>query len=304
MSTTATHVGVQSKKPRFPGQRPGRIYLGMSCGVVCGKKVPQLGRNFGIHRWFKKWDNWRGVEKAIQEDRRGHRLPWISIEGPERGAASGWRDVGRGKYDRDIRALAKVLKASDDKPIFISFDHEPSDKAPDSEAGWWAHGYMHFYDVLKAHKALKKVAVPPIMASWMFSEFNHTDNPAHWLLPGVLRRAPFLAVDMYQNDKATTYGQRLPSIARWLARHGHRHMMLGIGETASTDYYQNSSAVSWMNKSFRWASHHPGRIAAISYFNSTHDSRGGAYWPLDETSAKLLAFRRWLSNPVFINHVR
>jgi hypothetical protein len=289
---------------RFPGHRPGKIYLGMSCGEMCGKKEPQLGRNIGVKRWYKKWDNWRGVEKAIEEDRRKHRLPWISIEGPNHGAATGWRDVGNGRYDADIRDLARVLKKHDGKPIFISFDHEPSNKAPDDQGIWWARGYNHFHDVLKQAGALRNVAIPPIMADWMFSRFNHEDNPAHWLTPGVLARAPFVAVDVYENDKTTAYGQRLPRVLKWLGRHGHPRMMIGIGETASTDYYSGTTAAKWLNRSLRWAAHHRHRIAAISYFNSTAYSRAGAYWPLDESNAKLDTFRKWLARPVYINRVR
>jgi hypothetical protein len=299
-----THAVKQAAKHRFPGHRPGRIYLGMSCGGMCDQKEPQLGRGVGLKRWYKKWGNWHGVEEAIQEDRRKNRLPWISIEGPARGAATGWRDVGRGRYDRDIRGLAKVLKANDNKPVFISFDHEPSNKAADSQGSWWAHGYNRFYDVLKKAHALKHVAVPPIMADWMFNKYNHEDKPGSWLLPSVLRRAPFLAVDVYQNDSGRTFRPRLSRIARWLGNHGHPHMMLGVGESGATNFYRNTTAVKWLNRSLRWASHHPGRVAAISYFNSTAYSRDGAYWPLDESTKKLATYRKWLNKPVFISHVR
>lgn len=302
---SASTAAVDAKpKPRFPGHRPGKIYLGMSCGELCHQKIPQLDRTFGLQRWYKKWDNWRGVEKAIQESRRSGRLPWISIEGPDRGAATGWRDVGRGVHDGDIRALAKVLKANDQKPFFISFDHEPSNKAPDDQGHWWARGYNHFSDVLKDAGALKHVALPPIMADWMFNKYNREDNPASWLRPGVLRRAPFIGVDVYQNDSGKTYGSRLPRIIRWLDRHGHPRMMVGIGETGATNYYPNTTAVSWLNRSFRWAAHHPRRVVAISYFNSTAFSRPGAYWPLDESAGKLTAYRKWLAKPVFIDRVR
>jgi hypothetical protein len=304
LTARAQEGAKSSAKPRFPGHRPGRIYLGMSCGEMCHQKEPQLDRNFGLQRWYKKWGNWHGVEEAIREDRQKHRLPWISIEGPEHGDPNGWRAVGRGQYDRDIRELAKVLKANDDGKVFISFDHEPSNKALDSQGSWWARGYSRFYDVLEDAHALKRVAVPPIMADWMFNKYNHEDNPASWLLPRVLKRAPFLAVDVYQNDSGHTYGQRLPRIARWLARHGHPRMMLGIGETASTNFYRNTTAVQWLDQSLRWAARHPGRVAAISYFNSTAFSRAGAYWPLDESSQKLDTYRKWLAKPVFIKRVR
>jgi hypothetical protein len=298
-----SHGDKQSSKSRFPGHRPGRIYLGMSCGEMCHQKEPQLGHGVGLKRWFKKWGNWHGVEEAIREDRRKNRLPWISIEPPAGGAPSGWRDVGRGRYDRDIRALARVLKANDKKPIFISFDHEPSNKAPDSQGVWWAHGYSHFYDVLDRANALKKVSVPPIMADWMFNKYNHEDNPSSWLRPRVLQRAPFLAVDVYQNDSGKTFGPRLSRIDRWLGNHRHPKMMLGVGESGATNFYRNTTAVKWLNKSLRWAAHHPRKVAAISYFNSTAYSRDGAYWPLDESQRKLATYRKWLNRPVFISHV-
>jgi hypothetical protein len=290
------------RKPRFPGHRPGRVYLGMSCGVRCHQKIPQLNRNFGVHRWFKKWGNWNGVAEAIREDRRNHRLPWISIEGPNHGAPTGWRGVGRGQYDRDIRALARTVRANDKKPMFISFDHEPSNKAPTSQGHWWANGYTHFYDELKRAHALRHVAFAPIMAGWLFSKYNHEDKPNDWLTPGVLRRAPFLGVDIYQNDKGTPYGKRLPGIARWLARHGHPHMMLGVGETGATNGLGAVSAATWLNRSLRWAAHHPARVVAISYFNSTAYSH--TYWPLDESARKMAVFRKWLMTYPFINHVR
>jgi hypothetical protein len=291
-------------KPRFPGHRPGRIYLGMSCGELCHQKIPQLRHNFGLHRWFKKWGNWHGIAEAIQEDRRNHRRPWISIEGPDRGAATGWRDVGRGRYDRDIRELARTLKANDKSAVFIAFDHEPSNKAPTSLGKWWARGYIHLHDELKRLHALRHVALAPIMADWMFNKYNHEDNPADWLTPGVLNRAPFVAVDCYQNDSGDTYGKRLPRIARWLARHGHPHMMLGVGETGSTKMYRNTTPVKWLNQSLRWAAHHPNRVALISYFNSTAYSRSGSYWPLDESRQKLAVFRKWLGAKPFISRVR
>jgi hypothetical protein len=294
-------------KPRFPGHRPGHIYLGMSCGGSCAGTTPRLGGNIGVHRWFKKWGDWRGVGKAIQEDRRNHQLPWISIEGPDRGAPNGWRAVGRGRYDRDIRELAQVLKANDHGAAFISFDHEPSNKAPTSEGKWWAHGYIRFYDQLRKAHALRHVAVPPIMASWLFGKYNHEDRPTDWVTAGVLRRAPFLAVDLYQDDTGDTYRDRLPRIAHWLGRHGHPHMMLGLGETGATNSYRGQtgkSAVEWLNQSFSWAAHHPGRVAVISYFNTNMYSAPNVYWPLDESGRKMDVFRRWLHTKPFINHVR
>jgi hypothetical protein len=289
-------------RPKFAGHRPGRIYLGMSCGESCPQKESQLGTNIGLKRWFKQWGNWRGVAKALQEDRRKHRRSWISIEGPRGGAPAGWLDVGRGQYDRQIRQLATVLKHQHGRPVFLSFDHEMSNKAPDSQGRWWARGFNRFHDVLKRAHALKHVSLAPIHASWLFSRFND-QNPAKWLPPSVLRRTSFLAVDIYQNWKGESFGSRIRQVDRWLNRHGHPGMMIGVGETGATNGLGSQSAASWLNASLRWAARHRNTVTAISYFNSTAYSAPDVYWPLDESSNKISTYRSWLRKPVFINRI-
>jgi hypothetical protein len=60
------------------------------------------------------------------------------------------------------------------------------------------------------------------------------------------------------------------------------------------------TAVQWMNESLAWAAANTDTIGVVSYFNSTVNSRAGVYWPLDETAAKLDAYRAWLANPVTV----
>lgn len=293
----------QKAKPRFPGHRPGRIYLGMSCGESCAQKEAQLGVGTGMKRWFKHWGNWDGVADAIREDRRKHRLSWISIEGPHDGTPTGWREVGQGDHDRDIRQLAKVLKRFDDKPIYLSFGHEVSNNVPDSQGAWWARGFTRFHDVLQRAHALKRVALAPIFVSWFFDKDNHENDPAKWLPPRVLKRTSFMGVDLYQNDSGKAFGQRLPQVSGWLARNGHPRMMVGLGETGGTNAFGNVSGAAWLNKSLRWAAQHRGQVAAISYFNSTANSDPNVYWPLDESARKMAVYRKWLRDPRFVSRV-
>lgn len=302
-STDFDRSAASKAKSRFAGHRPGRIYLGMSCGEHCPAKEAQLGMNIGLKRWFKKWDNWEGVAAAIKEDRRKQRLPWISIEGPRGGTPTGWRDVGRGQYDRDIRQLAKVLKNNDRKPIFLSFDHEMSNNAPDSQGKWWARGFNRFHDVLQRAHALKRVSLAPLPVAWLF-EPNNPQSARAWLPQSVLRRASFMGVDLYQSSSGKAYGQRLPAVDRWLGRHGHPRMMIGLGETGATNSFGNVSAATWLNRSLRWASRNRNKVVAISYFNSTANSAPNVYWPLDESGRKLDVFRKWLKKPAFVHRVR
>jgi hypothetical protein len=255
-----------------------------------------------MKRWFKKWGNWRGVAEAIRQDRRKHRLPWISIEGP-RGTPTGWRDVGRGDYDRDIRQLAKVLKANDRKPIFLSFDHEMSNNAPDSQGRWWARGFNQFHDVLRRAHALKRVSLAPIPVAWLFDN-NNPQNASSWLPPSVLRRSSFMGVDLYQNSSGQAFGKRLPQVDRWLGRHGHPRMMIGLGETGATNAFGNVRAATWLNRSLKWAARNRSKVVGISYFNSTAHSDPNVYWPLDESARKLNVYRKWLKQPVFIHRLR
>jgi hypothetical protein len=244
------------------------------------------------------------VAKDIREARRGHRLPWISIEGPNHGSPTGWRAVGAGEHNRDIRALARVLKSQDRHPLFLSFDHEMSNNAPESQGIWWAHGFNQFHDVLQHAHALRRVALAPIFVSWLFDPANRTQDPANWLPPSTLRRASFMGVDLYQNDSGNGFAQRLPAVHQWLARHGHPRMLMGLGETGATDRFGTVSAATWLNRSLRWTARHTNRVAAVSYFNSTAHSDPNVYWPLDESRRKTVVFRAWLGKRVFVDRVR
>jgi hypothetical protein len=288
--------------PQFPGDRPGRVYLGMSCDD-CAKRERHLDQEVGLKRWFKKWGDWRGVAAAIKEDRRKHRRPWISIEGPGGGNPAGWLAVGKGEYDGDLRALARVLKANDDRPIFLSFDHEVSNNLPDDKGRSWAKGFTRFHDVLDRKGALDKVALAPIVAAWLFDPANPQDAGA-WIRPGVLRRASFMGVDLYQSDSGRSFAQRLPRVDSWLAQHGHPDMKIGLGEIGATDAFGNVLGPNWLNRSLRWAARNNDVVVAVSYFNSTANSDPGVYWPLDESADKLAVYLKWLNRRSFISRVR
>jgi hypothetical protein len=303
-ASTTDPVGAvaQKAKPRFPGDRPGRIYLGMSCDD-CPKRESQLGRGVGLKRWFGHWGEWSGVAAAIEEDRSKHRRPWISVKGPQGGGAEGWAAVGRGEYDADIRALGKVLKAHDDEPLFLSFGHEVSNNGSAADGRAWARGFKRFHDVLESKHALENVALAPIVVQWLFDDANPQD-PASWLRPGVLRRTAFLGIDIYQSPTGRSFVERVPVVADWLADHGYPHMRIGVGETGATDTFGNVSGPRWLNRSLRWSAHHPDEIAAISYFNSTANSDPNVYWPLDESTAKTNVYLKWLARPVYVSRVR
>jgi cell division septation protein DedD len=297
-STQPTSTSVPGAQ--WPGQIPGKFYLGMSCGTICSTKEAQLGQGYGVHRQFKNWGDWSGVAKDIQEDSAAGRLPWISIKGPGGGPA-GWDAVANGSYDDQIKALAAVLKANDGHPVLITFHHEPSNDGTEAQGALWAGAYVRFHDVLKAEGALANVADPPILGDWLFNPTNRQQDPANWVTNAVLQRAPFLGIDLYENSSGETFADRLPGILDWMAQRGYPNKMIGIGETGSTDSSYPLSAVEWLNQSLSWVAQNTDKVGVVSYFNSTNHSRSGVYWPLDESTAKLNTYKSWLNHPLTID---
>ena len=295
-TSTPTSSPPPSGSTRWPGQIPGKFYLGMSCNSVCPEKERALNANYGVHRQFKGWGNWTGMAKVIQQDHSAGRLPWISFKPP--GGASGWQGIANGRYDSDLKALATMLKANDSQPVLLTFHHEPSNDGSDSQGKYWAAAYCHIHDLLKAEGALQNVADPPILGDWLFNPRNPQD-PAAWVTKGVLQRMPFLGIDMYENTSGDTLADRIPEIIGWMAQQGFPNKMVGIGETGATDMYKDETgmtAAQWINQSMSWVAANTDKVGVVSYFNSEANSRGGVYWPLDESSAKMTAYRSWLSN--------
>jgi len=119
----------------------------------------------------------------------------------------------------------------------------------------------------------------------------------------VLERAPFMGIDLYQNSSGETFADRIPRIIDWMAQRGFPNMMVGIGESGSTDADSSfsMSALDWLNTSLAWVAANTDKVGVVSYFNSTANSRSGVYWPLDESTAKLNAYRSWLNSPAALD---
>jgi hypothetical protein len=297
-ATGSASYTVGQSQALWPGQQPGKVILGMSCGSVCPQKEADLGQAYGVHRQFKAWGDWSGVARVIQGDQAAGRLPWVSVKSPGSNA-TGWSAVANGDYDAAIRALATTLKANDNQPIILTFHHEPSNDGTEAEGVLWANAYIHFHDVLKAEGALVNVSDVPIVGDWLFNPQNRSQDPANWVTNGVLQRAPFLGIDLYQNNQGDSFAQRIPLIRNWMAARGFPDTMVGIGEFGSTDAASFAKgSVQWMNESLAWATAHPEAIGVASYFNSTANPMPNCYWPLDESGAKMSAYRGWMNNSV------
>ncbi len=282
---------------KWPGHQPGKLVLGMSCPDPCGQLESELGAAYGVRRKFSQWGDWSGVAAEIDTDHRTDRLPWVSIKGP-RSNAAGWRALAGGYYDAQIDSLAAMLKDHDDQPVILTFHHEPSNDATESEGRDWAAAYSHLHDRLLAQGALANVADAPIVGDWLFNPRNRSQDPANWVTKDVLSRAPFLGIDLYENGSGEAFAQRLPRILDYMESLGFGDLQVGIGEFGGTDAaYPTKSAVEWINESLQWAMENPEDIGVASYFNSTNNSKEGTYWSLSESATKLETFRSWLSDP-------
>jgi len=302
MGLTGGAQGAAELAPRWPGHQPGKVILGMSCGSHCQAREAQLGMPYGVHRQFTKWGEWDEVIAYVRADHAHDRLPWVSVEGPYRGAPWGWRAVADGDFDSEIRALAAAIKADDDQPILLTFHHEPSNDASEAQGVLWAAAFSRFCDVLDREGALANTSCVPILGDWLFNPANKAQDPADWVTKGVLRRAAFLGVDVYENASGTPIGPRLERILGWMAAQGFPDKMVGVGEMGGTDaHYAGRSSVEFLNQSLAWAAANTDKIGVISYFNSTANSRAKVHWPLDENPQKLATFRRWLRDDTIAN---
>ena len=71
---------------RWPGHRPGRVYLGMSYPGDIADAEAVTGP-VGVHRSFYQWDDLAREAEVIGDDHANGRLPWVSFKPPSRG---GW----------------------------------------------------------------------------------------------------------------------------------------------------------------------------------------------------------------------
>ena len=145
----------------------------------------------------------------------------------------------------------------------------------------------------------KNVADPPILQDWLFNPSNKKKDPANWALDNVLSRAPFMGIDMYQDSSGQDDGRPdpdhlgLPGRPR-LPEDDDRHRR----DRRNRSLLQHRPRPQWINKSLSWVAANTDKVGVVSYFNSANNSKTGVYWPLDESAAKMAAYRN------FLNHTR
>jgi hypothetical protein len=290
LGSSLASAATPAATPKFAGHKPGHIYLGAS-GPDFATSLAQTGP-VGLHRTYYSWTGGTGETRNITKDHAANRLPWISFKPPFT-SSGGWAAVASGKYDADIRARARRY-ATYAKPVIVTFNHEPHNDATGTPAEF-AKAWTRIHDIMKSETSLKNVVDVPIIGDWCYNPTNKNGHPEQYITSAVLDRCAFLGVDMYQNSSGDGYSVRMARILNWLDVRGYSDKMIGLGETGACNGFGTPNAVQWWTAGWTWAAGHTGRVAAISYFNST---RGNLKqnWLLTETAAKLAAFKTSLAS--------
>lgn len=293
--TTATLGGAVSGATapvRWAGHKPGRIYLGVANADDLANTLRLTGP-VGLTRTFYKWSDGSREDRNISSDHAAGRMPWISFK-PASTGSGGWASIASGKYDSDIRARARRY-AAHSKPIIVTFNHEPHNDHTGSPADF-ARAWTRIHDVMKNETNLKNVVSVPIIGEWEFNPVNRTGNPQDFITGAVLDRCHFLGLDLYQTQKGEGYAERLGRVLNWLDGKGHSTKMVGLGETAASNDFGSPNGADWWAKSWAWAASNAGRVGAISYFSSLKNNNSGMDWRLNESAAKLAAFKKSLAS--------
>jgi hypothetical protein len=282
--------GGSSEDGRWPGHQPGKVLLGVSSADIAAS-IASVGP-IGLRRTFYNWAD-AGEDKAIKGDHAAGRLPWVSFK-PPGGGPSGWSAIAAGGYDTDIKTMARRY-AGYSKPVISTFHHEPTNDSGDPAQ--YAAAWVRIHDLMRSETGLANVTFAPIIGDWEFNPKNRDGNPDGYLTPAVLERIPFLGVDLYQNASNDGYAQRLTRIVDWLDYRGVVDPMVGIGETGCC-LAEDPEPHAWLEHNWEWTVAHTDQIGAMSYFDSTRNSRDAHVWSLKETQAKTNTYKSLLASPV------
>jgi hypothetical protein len=198
---------------KWPGHRPGRIYLGMSVAGSIDDAESKTGP-VGLVRSFSHWESATKEATEIRGGQAKGRLTWMSYDPPAR-AAGIWSRIASGSFDKDIRARAHVY-ARLDGPVIVTFNHEPQGDRHWGRPADFAAAWTRIHDVWHSETGLKNVAFVPIIGDWVFNPVNGAHQPDEYLPRGVLSRMAFLGTDLYQNPSGQDYSIRLARIIRFL----------------------------------------------------------------------------------------
>lgn len=287
-ANAATPLRAAAAQPRWPGHQPGRIILG-AASSEWDRTVADLGQ-LGAHRTFYQWGLTSREEATIRTDHAEQRMPWVSFKPPA--GHSSWDAVAAGQYDADIRRRARFY-AGFDKPVIVTFHHEPTDDAP-TRGDSYSRAWCRVHDIMADETGLQNVVSVPITTQWIFNPWNRQDDPREWATGPILDRAHFFAVDLYHNASQQGLDERLGVVMDHLDAMGHPELMVGIGEIGATDEFPGYSGADWWREQWLWAKQHTDRLGIISYFNTPHKHD----WTLWESETKMLYFQWALKSRV------
>lgn len=244
----------------FPGDEPGRLYMGANGEHVEGALV---GAQLSMHRIFTSGDTLRSAQylvKQAKETVAEGRMPILSMRTPGRN----WRTVAQGEGDDVLRYLAKDL-ATVGGPVGFTLNHEgdvdltkgrPHATSPED----WVKMQEHSIRMLAS---AKNVVVTPILTAWTYRKRG--DFGKRWQVPS----AKVLGIDSYAVEPA----RQFPRIVEYARQWNQRVLVAELG--FKENVVQNLQAT------FDYALQHG--FMGLSYFNAA-GPRGD--WTLDAAGRK------------------
>lgn len=282
--------------PGTPGLVRGFIYLGMSTPQSLDEAIRQAG-DIGLRRTFHSWGDLGSERKRITQAHGRRVMPWVSF-GSVGNSRGGWRAIARGNFDRDLRERARHY-ADQSGPVIVTFHHEPHGDM-EGQRGDWADAFVRIHDVMKSETGLANVNLAPIIGDWEFNPVNKSGSPRAFLPDSVLGRSAMLGTDLYQNQSGRAFSDRLGDTMSFLDRFGFTKLPVGVGETGATNTFGRPRGAEWWSEAWAFARRERDRVAAVSYFNSSRNSKAWVQWSLDESADKLRAYRSSVADPVAI----
>lgn len=287
-SVFAATSSISTSTPRFPGDPGrGRMYYGASTEQDVSVWESRMGQRLALHRTYYKANQVDRMVKVARADLSARRLPHVSTKLP----GGNWAAVAAGKHDDWLREMADKL-ARLDRPIFLTFHHEPENNANRTTRRPTDFVEMQTRIIRVFASRAPKVTIVPVLQGWSFSKYNRRSHPERWDVPD----AKVYGVDVYNpfssNDpKWVPFQEKLDLIRPYA-----KGRPIAIGEYGCRNDPENPErAAQWMRDAFRYGRHH--NVVSMSYFNSSRHSPEGS-WALEGKRAEVFERRLASTNIV------
>lgn len=248
----------------------------------------KLGRKFGMHRIYHKWDSvFPG--KAEATDAAAGRVPFLTWKALRKSGPVSWKRIASGGEDSVIRARATGLK-NFGKLVLLSFHHEPeNDVTKNGSAADYAAAFRRVSTIFDSVGAANvKMVWGPIMA---YTFQGGHGGPDRWYPgPSYIDYVGTNGYNWYPGRPYTkwrSFQDTFDEAYRWAASHGKP---LAIGETGvMEDPKVPGRKAQWFKDALATMKSWP-NLKAFCYFNSETSYNQHPWW-VTSSASSLSAFK-------------